>query len=70
MRPLTEEDNQGFMRNIGSQVVKLTGRPFKSKKKFNTVVGFCSHIQSRHLCYTFLEDDSIVECFRCTSVID
>jgi hypothetical protein len=53
---------------IGSQVQKFSGNPFKSRLKINTVKGYVQHPKMNNQCYTFVEDDSYVECFRCFKV--
>jgi hypothetical protein len=49
---------------IGKQVVKVSGKPFKSKEKANTVTGVVTHPVTGLHGFTFVEDDSVVECFR------
>lgn len=51
---------------IGTKVVKLSGKPFKSTLKVNTVKGLTNNPYTDKISYTFNEDDSSVECFRCT----
>jgi len=50
---------------IGRKVVKESGKPFKSRKKINTVAGMTLHPKLNSPCWTFMEDDSYVECRRC-----
>jgi len=50
---------------IGSTVSKVSGRPFKSGLKVNTVKGVTDHNVLHIPAFTFFEDDSIVECRRC-----
>lgn len=50
---------------IGTKVVKLSGNPFKSTFKVNTVNGYTNNPYTDKISYTFYEDDSSVECFRC-----
>lgn len=57
---------------IGQKVRKTSGRsnqlsskPFKSGNKTNTVKEIVNHPQLNVPAFTFLEDDSIVECRRC-----
>jgi hypothetical protein len=47
---------------------KFEPKPFKSGLKVNTVTGVIVHPHGPHkyLAFTFLEDDSSVECFRCS----
>lgn len=53
---------------IGSQVKKKTGKPFKSGNKIGTIIGTCTHPVTNRMCFTFKEDDSYVEAFRCRKV--
>jgi hypothetical protein len=50
---------------IGTRVVKRSGRPFKSTFWINTIKGYTNNPQTGRPAYTFEEDDSNVECFRC-----
>lgn len=50
---------------FGAQVRKKSNKPFKSALKIVTVNGFIDHPKTGRLCYTFLEDDSYVECIKC-----
>lgn len=43
-------------------------KPFKSGLKKNTVTGIVKHAQTSNLAFVFLEDDSQVECWRCSVV--
>jgi hypothetical protein len=45
---------------------KFEPKPFKSGLKMNTVKGVCIHDRTTHLAFTFEEDASHVECFRCS----
>jgi hypothetical protein len=62
----------GYAFMIGKQVTKLKeGRqpkPFKSGLKVNTVKGIISHPILGIPAFTFLEDESYVECRRCQEV--
>lgn len=49
---------------IGLQVHK-DKKPFKSGLKFNTVSGVVDHPVLHIPAFTFIEDDSVVECRRC-----
>lgn len=53
------------VRLIGFQVAKISGKPFKSKLKINTVRGYLVHPITERECYIFEEDDSYVECKQC-----
>lgn len=50
------------------KVRKVSGKPFKSGEKVNTVKGECIHPTTNKECWTFVEDDSYVEKFRCEEV--
>lgn len=41
-------------------------KPFKSGRKVNTVTGIAPHPQTGGIAFTFVEDESLVECFRCS----
>lgn len=41
-------------------------KPFKSGLKVNTVIGVQKHPHTPHLAFRFAEDESSVECFRCS----
>jgi len=54
---------------IGKKVRKTSPKPFKSGNKVNTVKGVVIHpIMKDELGFTFEEDDSVVECWRCVEV--
>lgn len=59
-----------FEDNIGKKVYKHeSNKPFKSGRKHNTVKGVIQHpILKNRLAYTFEEDDTYVECWRCKVV--
>jgi len=46
---------------IGDRVKKVSGKPFKSRSKINTVKGFTINIHTGREAYTFFEDISIVD---------
>lgn len=55
-----------FAPNIGKRVKKKSGKPFKSGEKVNTVTGIVVVKELGDVaCYTFVEDEAWVECFRC-----
>lgn len=64
----TEDDLKAM---IGKQVVKCSGdgrrasKPFKSGVKQNTVKGLVKSPNTGKISFTFIEDDSYVECDRC-----
>lgn len=73
MKPFTEEDVAKWNAMIGSKVwknptttSKFEPKPFKSGSKINTVSGVVNHPQTNRPGFTFVEDGSIVECFRCS----
>lgn len=51
--------------NIGKKVVKLSGKPFKSGLKTNTVKAVVDHSILKIPAYSFIEDNSVVECRQC-----
>ena len=51
---------------IGRKAKKNSNRPFKSSFKMNTIKGVIMHPVLDKPCYTFFEDESYVECGRCT----
>jgi hypothetical protein len=60
---------QDFMSNVGKRVEKYSGKPFKSGKKINTATGIIMNKELGNVaCYTFVEDESCVECYRCVAV--
>lgn len=73
MRNFTEIEIASWYDMIGQQVwknpktdSKTQPKPFKSGRKVNTVTGIVTHEQTGRLGFTFLEDASVVECFRCS----
>lgn len=50
---------------VGTKVIKRTGKPFKSALKVNTVKAMLQHPYTPHKAFSFHEDNSLVECFRC-----
>jgi hypothetical protein len=54
---------EDYTQNIGKQVYKhLSGKPFKSRLKYNTVKGVINHPILNIPAYTFVEDESYVAC--------
>jgi len=49
---------------VGKKVIKAN-KPFKSGNKINTVLSVTEHPMLHIPAFTFIEDDSIVECRRC-----
>jgi hypothetical protein len=63
------ETLENYLLNIGKKVHKhKSDKPFKSTLKVNTVKGVIQHPKLNIPCYTFIEDDSYVECRRCDIV--
>lgn len=52
----------------GVRVKKSSGKPFKSGHKVNTVAGLTCNPNTDELAYTFVEDDSIVDCKQCEEI--
>jgi len=50
---------------VGMIVVKCSKKPFKSGNKENTVKGITTNEHTQRVAFTFYEDDSNVECFKC-----
>lgn len=50
---------------IGRQVSKFSGKPFKSRLKFNTIKGVTCNPHTGKTAFTFVEDDSIVDADMC-----
>lgn len=61
---------ENYEQNIGQKVVKKTRKPFKSRLIFNTVKGVINHPILNIPAYTFVEDETYVECRRCILLID
>ena len=60
----SEEEFETNFKN--KSVSKISGKPFKSANKINTVSGYMLHPNlNDKMCFTFVEDDSYVECRRC-----
>lgn len=73
MKPFTEEDVARWNGMIGQKVwknpktnSKFEPKPFKSGRKINTVKAVVVHEQTQRPGFTFEEDESVVECFRCS----
>lgn len=54
-----------YLNNIGKQVKKISGKPFQSGSKTNTVNSIGLHPITGRFVYTFEEDSSFVECKQC-----
>lgn len=68
MRTFTQYEICTWESWVGLHVQKKSGKPFKSTLKIGTVNGTCVHPKTGHLCFTFEEDPSYVEAFRCELV--
>ena len=73
MRTFTEAEVQAWHDMVGQRVwknprttSKFEPKPFKSGSKFNTVKAVVVHEQTGRPGFTFVEDVSVVECFRCS----
>jgi len=55
--------------NIGDEVEKISGKPFKSKNKINTIKAFCSNESDPkgRPAVQFVEDDSVVSLYQLTA---
>lgn len=69
----TQEDVDRWNSMFGQKVwknpkttSKSEPKPFKSGLKVNTVTGVVIHEQTGRPGFTFAEDASVVECFRCS----
>lgn len=54
-----------YSSHIGKKVSKLSGRPFKSSFKSNTIKSIIEHPTLKTPAYTFEEDDSYVAIYDC-----
>lgn len=50
---------------IGKKAYKKSGKPFKSGEKVGTVKGIVVNPNSGKYAFTFEEDETVVDCFRC-----
>ena len=57
-----------YMPNIGRQVEKFSGKPFRNGEKIGTVKGIELHTITTRPAYVFEEDNGQVECWRCRVV--
>lgn len=67
---LTRSDKRYLEAFIGVPVHKVSGKPFKSGEKVNTIKGVIKHPHVNRYAFLFVEDDSYVECFRCEKESD
>ncbi len=61
-----EDPFEHFKSYVGKQVFKSSGKPFKSKSAINTVKDVIMHPILHCPAFIFNEDDSYVECDRCS----
>ncbi len=59
---------EDYKNNIGSKVSKISDKYFKNKEKIITVKDVVEHPITKKPAYTFYEDPSYVECFKCKVV--
>ena len=50
---------------IGTKVVKISGKPFKSSKKIATIKDLTLNRFTGKIAYEFEEDDSCVDAYQC-----
>lgn len=72
-RVFTEADEKSWRSMVGKRVwknpkttSKFSPKPFKSGLQVNTVKAVVPHGFTPHLAFSFEEDDSLVECWRCS----
>lgn len=77
MQVFTEEKIAAWYAMVGQRVwknpkttSKFMPKPFKSGLQVNTVTGVVQHPYTPNLAFTFAEDESTVECFRCSIAPD
>ena len=68
MKKFENETIDQYQHLIGFKVKKRSKKPFKSGKKINTVKSITVHAETSHLGFTFEDDDSVVECWRCVQI--
>jgi hypothetical protein len=73
MKAFTQADTDRWNSMVGQKVwknpktdSKFEPKPFKSGRKVNTVKAVVVHEQTGQPGFTFLEDESCVQCFRCS----
>lgn len=59
-----------YLDMIGKRVAKPSGKPFKSGLKVNTVKGVIDHPILHVPAFTFVEDESYVNCLYCGEVME
>lgn len=53
---------------FGDKVKKRSNKPFKSGNKINTIESITINPKTDKIAYTFEEDDSVVDCWKCKKV--
>jgi hypothetical protein len=73
MKAFTPVDPAIWLNMVGQKVwknpktdSKFEPKPFKSGRKVNTVKAVVVHVQTGQPGFTFLEDESCVQCCRCS----
>lgn len=62
----SKQNNEEVLLAVGTKVSKISGKPFKSGSKVNTIKGVTHHpVFHDKPAYSFEEDDSVVEAWRC-----
>lgn len=62
----SNRSNEDVLLAVGTKVSKASGKPFQSGSKVNTIKGVMHHpVFHDKPAYSFEEDDSIVEAWRC-----
>lgn len=62
----SKQNNEEVLLAVGTKVSKISGKPFQSGSKVNTIKGVTHHpVFPDKPAYSFEEDDSIVEAWRC-----
>ncbi len=56
------QDVERFSTFVGTKVRKKSGKPFKSGLNKNTVQGVIINPHSGKIAFSFIEDDSLVNC--------
>jgi len=49
----------------GDKVIKRSRKPFKSGRKVGTVKSITVNPNTNKIAFSFIEDNSIVDCFQC-----
>ena len=68
MKPNIKQNDDVWKTWIGRRVHKKSWKPFKSGAQIGTITGTTTHPVTGYMCFTFAEDSSYVESFRCRLV--